>query len=63
MARIKHTAGIEEMPGAHSKGGIVERRKIFRDYDGNLLSLRRSKRCWIITRPVFMPNSKALRTL
>lgn len=36
MARIKHSAGIEEMPGAHSKDGIVERRKIFRDYDGNV---------------------------
>lgn len=41
MARIKHSAGIEEMPGAHSKDGIVERRKIFRDYDGNVTKVGR----------------------
>lgn len=41
MAKIKHTAHIEEMRGAHSKGGLVERRKIFRDYDGNITKVGR----------------------
>lgn len=35
MAKIKHQPHIEEMLGAHSKGGTVERRKHFYDYDGN----------------------------
>ena len=29
------------MLGAHSKGGMVERRKIFRDYDGNITKVGR----------------------
>ena len=36
MAKIKHKPHIEEMIGAHSKDGTVERRKVFRDYDGNV---------------------------
>lgn len=34
MAKIKHTSDIEEIIGAHN--GLVERRKTFRDYDGNV---------------------------
>ena len=41
MAKIKHTPDIEEMRGAHSKNGMVERRKIFRDYDGNVTKVGR----------------------
>ena len=41
MAKIKHTPDIEEMLGAHSKNGMVERRKIFRDYDGNVTKVGR----------------------
>jgi len=41
MAKIKHTPDISEMIGAHSKDGIVERRKIFRDYDGKVTKVGR----------------------
>lgn len=41
MARIKHTQDIEEVLGARVKGGMVERRKIFRDYDGNVTKVGR----------------------
>ena len=41
MAKIKHNPHIEEMIGAHSKGGTVERRKVFRDYDGNVTKVGR----------------------
>ena len=41
MAKIKHTPDIEEMRGAHSKNCMVERRKIFRDYDGNVTKVGR----------------------
>ena len=41
MAKIKHKPHIEEMIGAHSKGGTVERRKVFRDYDGNVTKVGR----------------------
>ena len=41
MAKIKHTPDIEEMIGAHSKGGLVERRKHFHDYDGNVTRVGR----------------------
>ena len=41
MAKIKHKPHIEEMIGAHSKEGIVERRKTFRDYDGNVTKVGR----------------------
>ena len=41
MAKIKHTSDIKEMIGAHSKKGLVERRKIFRDYDGNVTKIGR----------------------
>lgn len=34
MAKIKHKPQIEEIRGAHS--GLVERRKTFRDFDGNV---------------------------
>jgi len=34
MAKIKHNPQIDEMRGAHS--GLVERRKVFRDFDGNI---------------------------
>ena len=39
MAKIKHAPHIEEMIGAHS--GIVERRKTFHDYDGNVTKIGR----------------------
>jgi len=39
MAKIKHAPHIEEMTGAHS--GIVERRKTFHDYDGNVTKIGR----------------------
>ncbi len=54
MARIKHSAGIEEMPGAHSKDGIVERRKIFRDYDGNVTKVGRLE--------AYVPNPRNFKT-
>lgn len=41
MAKIKHNPHIEEMIGAHSKNGTVERRKVFRDYDGNVTRIGR----------------------
>ena len=41
MAKIKHKPHIEEMIGAHSKNGTVERRKTFRDYDGNVTKIGR----------------------
>ena len=41
MAKIKHTPDIEEMIGAHSKGGMIERRKHFHDYDGNVTRVGR----------------------
>ena len=41
MAKIQHASDIESMLGAHSKGGIVERRKVFRDYDGNVTKVGR----------------------
>lgn len=41
MAKIKHNPHIEEIIGAHSKGGTVERRKHFRDYDGNIVKVGR----------------------
>ena len=41
MAKIKHKPHIEEMIGAHSKDGTVERRKVFRDYDGNVTRIGR----------------------
>ena len=41
MAKITHSPDIKEMLGAHSKGGMVERRKIFRDYDGNITKVGR----------------------
>ena len=34
MARVKHNPQFDEIRGAHS--GIIERRKTFRDYDGNI---------------------------
>lgn len=39
MAKIKHTPHIDEMIGAHS--GLVERRKTFHDYDGNVTKIGR----------------------
>ena len=39
MAKIKHNPQIDEMLGAHS--GLVERRKIFRDFDGNITKVGR----------------------
>ena len=41
MAKIKHTPDIQEMLGAHSKNGIVERRKTFHDYEGNITKVGR----------------------
>ena len=41
MAKIKHPNDIEEMIGARSKNGIVERRKIFRDFNGNVTKIGR----------------------
>jgi hypothetical protein len=41
MAKIKHNPHIDEMIGAHSKNGTVERRKVFRDYDGNVTKIGR----------------------
>ena len=41
MAKIEHTPDIKEMIGAHSKGGTVERRKHFHDYDGNITKVGR----------------------
>lgn len=39
MAKIKHTPDIEEIIG--SRGGLVERRKTFHDYDGNVTKVER----------------------
>lgn len=36
MAKVKHQPHVAEIIGAHSKGGMVERRKVFRDFDGNI---------------------------
>ena len=36
MAKIKHNNDVEEVIGAHEKGGMVERRKHFYDYNGNI---------------------------
>ena len=41
MAKIKHNPHVAEIIGAHSKGGTVERRKIYRDYDGNITKVGR----------------------
>ena len=41
MAKIKHKPHIEEMIGAHSKTGMVERRKTFRDFDNNVTKVGR----------------------
>lgn len=41
MARIKHNNNVDEMLGAHQKGGVVERRKNFHDYDGNVTRVGR----------------------
>jgi hypothetical protein len=41
MAKIKHNPHVAEMIGAHSKGGTVERRKHFHDYDGNVTKIGR----------------------
>ena len=41
MAKIKHKSDIEEIIGAREKNGIVERRKVFRDYDGNVTKIGR----------------------
>lgn len=41
MAKVKHKPHIDEMLGAHSKGGVVERRKHFYDYDGNVTRVGR----------------------
>ena len=54
MAKIKHTNDIEEMRGAHSKNGLVERRKIFRDYDGNITKIGRLE--------AYKPNPRNFKT-
>jgi hypothetical protein len=41
MAKIKHKPHIEEMLGAHAKGGMVERRKTFHDFAGNVTKVGR----------------------
>jgi len=41
MAKIKHSPHVQEMIGAHSKNGTVERRKTFHDYDGNVTKVGR----------------------
>ena len=41
MAKIKHTSHIEEILGAHEKGGMTERRKHYHDYDGNVTKVGR----------------------
>ena len=41
MAKIKHNPHIDEMIGAHSKNGTVERRKTFHDYEGNVTKVGR----------------------
>ena len=41
MAKIKHNNDVEEVIGAHAKGGMVERRKHFYDYDGNITQVGR----------------------
>lgn len=41
MAKIKHASDVEEMIGARSKGGLVERRKTFHDYEGNVTKIGR----------------------
>ena len=50
MAKIKHNPHIEEIIGAHSKEGMVERRKVFRDYDGNVTKVGRLE--------AYIPNSR-----
>ena len=54
MAKIKHTPDIEEMIGAHSKNGTVERRKVFRDYDGNITKVGRLE--------AYKPNPRNFKT-
>ena len=41
MAKIKHKPHIEEIIGAHSKEGAVERRKHFYDYEGKVTKVGR----------------------
>ena len=36
MARIYHNPQVEKIIGAHSKNGLIERQKHYRDYDGNI---------------------------
>lgn len=54
MAKIKHTSDIKEMIGARAKGGLVERRKIFRDYDGNVTKIGRLE--------AYCPNPRNFKT-
>lgn len=41
MAKIKHNPHIDELIGAHSKNGMVERRKVFRDFNGDVTRVGR----------------------
>ena len=41
MAKIKHKNSVEEVIGAYKKGEMVERRKHFYDYDGNITKVGR----------------------
>ena len=54
MAKIEHKPHIKEMIGAHSKDGLVERRKIFRDYDGNITKVGRLE--------AYTPNPRNFKT-
>lgn len=54
MAKIKHRSDIDEMIGVHSKNGVVERRKIFRDYDGNITKVGRLE--------AYQPNPRNFKT-
>ena len=54
MAKIKHSSDIKEMIGAHSRDGIVERRKVFRDYDGNITKVGRLE--------AYKPNPRNFKT-
>jgi hypothetical protein len=54
MAKIKHNPHIEEIIGAHSKNGTVERRKTFRDFDGNVTRVGRLE--------AYIPNPRNYKT-
>lgn len=50
MARIYHQPQVEKIIGAHSKNGLIERQKHFRDYEGNVTKVG-APEGYILTKP------------